>query len=155
MDDPETPRRLRFDLLSITILGFLSLVACFAASFVAWKRAQSIDREQCLSDLGGSVTISWSPYQETWSSEWPFHNVERINEFALRTDKHSLDDVRRLRRAFPGVPIYRDRDGWTREAEVYGPHDLIKLPEDQTADDRDLPPFSPITGPFHLGPKVK
>lgn len=131
MDAPETSRRRRFDLLSFTILGFLALVACFAACCVAWKRAESVNREQCLRDLHDrNVIAAWAPYQETWSSEWPFHNVERFTEFALRKGEFNDDDVRRLRRAFPGVPIYRDRADPERESEVYGPDELIKLPED-------------------------
>jgi hypothetical protein len=112
MDAPETSRR-RFDLPSITIRGFLVLVACFATCFVAWKREQAARRDEFLSDLKkrGALLPTYNGAVETavdeWSSDWPFHNVRRVEIIWLVDGMFSNEDVRRLKRAFPGAEIYR------------------------------------------------
>jgi hypothetical protein len=33
---------------------------------------------------------------EEWSSDWPFHNVQRVVDIELRNGRFTDDDVRRL-----------------------------------------------------------
>jgi hypothetical protein len=86
-------------------------MACFAVL----KRAESHNRVRCISDLEAKgVMMGCEPAIDVWSSEWPFHNVERIVRICVGDGTYNDDDIRRLRRTFPGVPIYHDdlADGW-------------------------------------------
>jgi hypothetical protein len=126
MDEPEPTRWL--DLRAVAIVAsVVALVACF----VAWKRAESHNRDQCLSDLEAKgVEMAKGISVEEWSTEWPFHNSVWINWIDLADGSFSDDDVRRLRRAFPGAEICHSGPGrWGRHVPG-SEDDLVKLPED-------------------------
>ena len=106
-DTPEAPRRLWFDLRAIAI--FASVVA-IVACFVAWKWAESQSHDRCLSDLWDKGAPLYVGDQiDEWSSEWPFHNVRRTVSIGLTDQMFTDDDVRLLRRIFPGVEIWHDK----------------------------------------------
>jgi len=124
MDAPEPTRRPWFDLPAITILAFLAVVPCF----VAWKWAESRNRNQCMSDLDAKgVMVGHQYVLDVWTREWPFHNADRTVGIVLGDGTYDHDDVLRLRRTFPGVPIYHDEltaGGWSPAGM------REKLPED-------------------------
>jgi hypothetical protein len=104
MDTPQPPRRRRFRLPAIATLAFLVVVTCLAA----WQFAESHSRDRCLSDLKASgVLLTSVTTIDNWSSDWPFHNVTRVTAITLVDGLFKNEDVRRLRRAFPDVEIYR------------------------------------------------
>jgi hypothetical protein len=122
MDEPEPSRRRRLDLPAITILAALAVVVCFTG----WKWAESASRSQLLDALifkGAMATYGFEIVE--WSSDWPFHNVPAIDAIYLHPKMYGDDDVRRLRRAFPGVPM-SEHDP-TAPGRQPG---LVKLPED-------------------------
>jgi len=105
MDAPEPSRRRLFDLPVIAILAVLAVVACL----VVWKWTESYNRKRCVSDLAAKgVVLECVMDIDAWSTEWPFHNVERAEGIVLFDGTYDRDDVRRLRRTFPGVPIHHD-----------------------------------------------
>ena len=127
MQIPEPARQHWLDLRRVAIFA---LVVALVASLVAWKWAESRNRVQCLSDLEAKgVDMFKGIAVEQWSTEWPFHNVECILWVELPDGGFGDDDVRSLRRAFPGVEVYHSGPArWGRG--VPGHEALVKLPED-------------------------
>jgi hypothetical protein len=75
---------------------------------VACKWVGFYSREQFLSSLeaGGRVVMSVGRELDNWSTEWPFHNVQRPTLVYLREGSFAEEDVGRLRRSFPGVSLF-------------------------------------------------
>jgi hypothetical protein len=126
MNAPEPSRRRWFDLRAIAI--FASAVA-IVACLIAWKWAESHDRDELLAALNGKgAVLVLQRETDSWSTDWPFRNVERIKSLLLFDGRFNHEDVRRLRRAFPGVATYHaeDQDGYVE----FDSNALVKLPED-------------------------
>jgi hypothetical protein len=124
MDEPKPSRRQWFDLPTIAMLAFLAAIA----SLAAWKWSQSHNRHRCELDLcAKGVMIGHEPVIDVWSGEWPFHNAERWVGIVLGDGTYDHDDVLRLRRTFPGVPIYHDE---LTPAGTFGGGPRELLPED-------------------------
>jgi hypothetical protein len=128
MNAPEPSRRRRFDLPAIVaILAFVATLACFAT----WKWSESSSRSQILGALRDRDAVAaYGARIDAWSSEWPFHNAERATEIQLHDGRFNDEDIRRLRWAFPGVPIYHTPLEYAGRYYDVGPADIVKLPED-------------------------
>jgi hypothetical protein len=116
VDARESSRR-RSNLPAITILAFVVVVAAFVGG--TWL--ESVRRQECLDDLfSRDAVLTLSATMVNWSSEWPFRNVERVDEVKLINGRFNDDDVRRLRRALPGAAIsYADHaEGQRRSVSV-------------------------------------
>jgi hypothetical protein len=126
MDEPDLTRRRWFDLPSIAILVALT---CVAGSVVG-KWMESRNRDQYLGELSKrGVYFSSGVIVDEWSTEWPFHNVERVSSILLVDGRFADDDIRSLRQIFPGVRIYH-RSLFLCACRRLGPNDLVKLPAD-------------------------
>ena len=126
MDEPEPPRQRWFDLRGGLLLAFVM----FVAAFVAWKWSQSANRDRIIGDFrAGGVLGCGCSFTEEWSIEWPFYEVETVAEIELLDGLFSDDDVRLLRRTFPGVPIYHvaPSEAWDGLVHSANP---VKLPAD-------------------------
>lgn len=82
--------------------------------------------------LVGAIDAS-SVSNETWSLDWPFHNVKWLSKLHLKDGVYTDDDVRHLRQRFPGMLIYHRRGGTQDQG------DLVGLPEDSPATQADRP----------------
>jgi hypothetical protein len=116
MNFPKTSRRRRLDLPAAVILGVLALVACF----VAYEWWESQERERCISDLEHKGTMCGFEFTaDLFATNWPFFDVDRYTKITLLSGRFDEEDVHRLRRAFPGVLLYKvDREPWTDSSGV-------------------------------------
>ena len=129
-DSPLPVRRSRLQQAGIAILA--SVVAV-AICFVAWKWFEAVSRVRYITDLTAKGVVLWyGTNAEKWSSDWPFHNVSRVQSFRLCDGKFNDDDVRRLRKAFPNASIYSvDPENDTTDAQIgFLMGKPVKLPED-------------------------
>jgi hypothetical protein len=136
MVKPISARRRRLYQAGIAILA---TVVAVAMCFVAWKWSEAVSRVRCVSELTGKGVILWyGTNADEWSSDWPFHNVQRVKNFRLCDGQFSDDDVRRLRKAFPNASIYSvDTQNDSTDSSIgFLMGKPVKLPEDgdQTAD---------------------
>jgi hypothetical protein len=91
----------------------VGLLLALPAIFAAWRWRESVARERCVRELQTKRAIRHiCSNTVAWSCDWPFFNVEQPNEIWIFEGRFDGDDVRRLRHAFLGVPIYKtDPDG--------------------------------------------
>jgi hypothetical protein len=109
-------------------------VAAVVVSFLGWKWSEAESRVRCVKQLmDKGIVLTYALSTDTWSSDWPFYNVQKVRDFRLCEGRFKDDDVRRLRRAFPGASIFSVDPGDETVSNSIGflNGKPVKLPEDK------------------------